>query len=310
MQSKYKFTIFTSCYNSESFITRLFHSLKAQSFTNFEWLIIDDCSTDATREILESIKQDAQFDVRIFYNDFNQMISSCCNFGVKNALGEFFLFLDHDDEIVPDALKRFNEIWQDIEPSKKLKLAGMMSNCQDQYGSSVVSELPEPPIITDFYNLYYNLGIKGEKFFCYLTSILRENNFSTIDRYVPELVMLLNISDQYDTYFFNENLRIYYMKQLNHQSLADKLDSDWKISFPKGMRHAKLEDLNRRSKKMLTKPILFFKTIVNFMRFSFHARIPFVQTITDLHSLMIKTLVILCSPIAKILYFIDRIKVN
>ena len=90
MELNYKFTIFTACFNSEPFINRLYESLKAQSFTDFEWLIIDDCSQDATRDILELIKIDAPFDVRIFYNDSNKMIASCCNFAVKNALGEFF----------------------------------------------------------------------------------------------------------------------------------------------------------------------------------------------------------------------------
>ena len=136
-----------------------------------------------------------------------------------------------------------------------------MSNCKDQFGNFVRDELPEPAIISDFYYIYYDLEIKGEKFFCYLTSILKENNFSIVDKYVPENVMLLNISDSYNTYFFNENLRIYHVNQDNHESLADRLALGWKIKFPIGMRYAKLQDLNRRSKKMVKKPMLFIKTI-------------------------------------------------
>ena len=72
MNSKYKFTIFTSCYNSEKFIHRLYNSLKSQSFRNFEWLIVDDFSNDSTTSILESIEREAPFDVRVFYNKSNQ----------------------------------------------------------------------------------------------------------------------------------------------------------------------------------------------------------------------------------------------
>ena len=310
MESSYKFTIFTACFNSEPFIKRLYESLRAQSFTDFEWLIIDDCSQDSTRDILATIEADAKFDVRIFYNDENQMIASCCNFAVENALGQFFLFLDHDDELLPNALERFNDIWNNIPSSKKPFLAGMMSNCQDQFGNYVDDELPNSPIITDFYSLYYDLGIKGEKFFCYLTSIMKEHNFSTVDRYVPENVVLLNISDHYNTYFFNENLRIYHIKQHNHESLADKLADGWKITFPKGMRHAKLEDINRRAHKMIFKPILFFKTLVNYIRFGIHGEIHFFQAVQDIKNIFNKLLVILLSPIAIILYFQDRSKLK
>ena len=155
MEANYKFTVFTSCFNSEPFINRLYESLKAQSFLQFEWLIVDDCSEDSTREILKNIEKEAPFDVRIFYNESNQMIASCCNFAVSNARGQFFLFLDHDDELVPNALERFDQVWQNIEPDQKSKLVGMMSNCQDQHGNYVDDELPEPPLITDFYSLYY-----------------------------------------------------------------------------------------------------------------------------------------------------------
>tara|TARA_B100000767_G_C19740597_1_gene526014 strand:+ start:497 stop:1429 length:933 start_codon:yes stop_codon:yes gene_type:complete len=310
MELNYKFTIFTACFNSEPFINRLYESLKAQSFTDFEWLIIDDCSQDATRDILELIKIDAPFDVRIFYNDSNKMIASCCNFAVKNTLGEFFLFLDHDDELLPHALERFDDIWNSIPLADKPALAGMMSNCQDQFGNFVDDELPNKPVITDFYSLYYDSGIQGEKFFCYLTSIMKEHNFSTVDRYVPENVMLLNISDSYDTYFFNENLRVYHMNQDNHESLADKLTDGWKIAFPKGMRHAKLEDINRRAHKMIYKPMLFLKTLVNYIRFGMHGEIYFFQATKDIQNQFIKFLIILLTPVAIILYLQDRSKLK
>jgi hypothetical protein len=139
---------------------------------------------------------------------------------------------------------------------------------------------------------------------------MKEHNFSTEDRYVPENVMLLNISDNYDTYFFNENLRIYHINQDNHESLADKLADGWKITFPKGMRYAKLEDINRRSHKMVYKPILFLKTLVNYARFGLHGEINFLQTINDIKNSFIKFLIILLMPVAIILYIQDRSKLK
>jgi hypothetical protein len=137
-----------------------------------------------------------------------------------------------------------------------------------------------------------------------------ENNFSVIDRYVPENVVLLNISDKYETYFFNENLRIYHVNQPDHESLSQKLTRGWKITFPLGMRHAKLEDLNRRSMKMIRDPFLFFSTIIHFYRFSLHANITFKESFDDLNSLVLKVLLCLIAPFSLLLYLMDKKKVK
>ena len=306
MEYDYKFTVFTSCYNSVKFLDRLYQSLEKQTYKNFEWLIIDDYSTDQTKELISSIKKKASFDINAFFNDSNKMISYCCNSAVKKAKGEFFLFLDHDDEIVPKALETFSNNWDGISEENKVNLAGMMSNCEDQFGNYVTDELPDS-LITDYYDLYYNKGIKGEKFFCYKTDILLKNNFSTVDRYVPENVILLNISDNYQTYFFNENLRIYHIKQDDHQSLNDKLEGEWKMQFPLGMRHAKLEDINRRYRKLVKKPILFFKTLVNFSRFSYHADLSMLNSLKDINKFHLKIFVALLFPIGILIAWREKL---
>ena len=85
MNSKYKFTIFTSCYNSEKFIHRLYDSLKAQSFKNFEWLIIDDFSDDSTKSIIESIER-SEFPgiYKVYYGDIQPLYVS--------ESGNYFMF--------------------------------------------------------------------------------------------------------------------------------------------------------------------------------------------------------------------------
>ena len=304
MNKAFEFTIFTPCFNSEMFIERTFNSLNNQSFKNFEWLIIDDCSTDRTLKILNEIKAKSKIKMHIVRNLSNKMVSYNCNQAVTLAKGKFFIFLGHDDELVPDALERFSSVWANIPLNDKDGLVGMMSNCMDENGVSVHDELPKTPLITDFYNMYYNFGVKGEKCFCYLTDIIAGQNFSIVDKYVPENVFLLDLSDNFNTYFFDENLRIYHMK---HQSFSNALQTESRIKYPLGMRYAKLRDLNRRSKKLRKKPILFFKTIINFIRFTFHAKIFFWQSVSEITSPTIKFLSILLSPVAWLLYIKDKL---
>jgi glycosyltransferase involved in cell wall biosynthesis len=304
MNKEFEFTIFTPCFNSEVFIERTFNSLSNQSFKSFEWLIIDDCSTDGTLKILNEIKAKSKIKIRIVKNSSNKMVSYNCNQAVTLAKGRFFIFLGHDDELVPNALERFHSVWANIPLIDKNGLVGMMSNCMDENGVFVHDELPNTPLITDFYDMYYNLGVKGEKCFCYLTDIIASQNFSTVDKYVPENVFLLDLSDNFNTYFFNENLRIYHIK---HQSFSNALQAESRIKYPIGMRYAKLRDLNRRLKKLRKKPILLFKTIINFIRFTFHAKIFFWQSVSEITSPTIKYLSISLSPVAWLLYIKDKL---
>lgn len=304
MHREYEFTIFTPCYNSKKFIMRTYQSLLNQTFKDFEWLIIDDFSSDGTQEAILELQKISELNINFTCNKENKMLAYNSNLAVQQSRGKFFLFLGHDDELVPHALERFFQVWHSIPSSNKKDLVGMMSNCMDEYGNFVDDELPDPPIITSFYDLYYNLGIKGEKFFCYLTYLMKKHNFSIVDKYVPENVMLLRLSDIYDTYFFNENLRIYHR---GHDSFTDDLQSMSKIKYPLGMRHAKLEDLNRRSHKMINHPILFFKTIINYARFSIHSGVSFYIIFQDLKTLTLKILVATLFPISILLYLKDRI---
>src|SRR6478735_4905926 len=64
MDYQYRFTVFTPTYNRASLLPRVYESLKRQSYRDFEWLIVDDGSTDATRELVESWLAGSPFPIR------------------------------------------------------------------------------------------------------------------------------------------------------------------------------------------------------------------------------------------------------
>lgn len=299
-----KFTIFTPCFNSSNFIERTYQSLLKQTFTDFEWLVIDDCSSDDTYKLLRSFKKENEVNISLHKNEENLMLARTCNKAVEIARGEFFIFLGHDDELTKNALQRFNEVWESLTITDKNNLVGMMANCVDETGLFVDDQLPEEPIITDYFNIYYNHGIQGEKCFCYLTNKILEENFSTVDKYVPENVMLLNLSDKYDTYFFNENLRIYHREHISFSDEVVRLNS---LKYSRGMMHAKQEDLNRRSKKLLDHRILFFKTMLNYLRFSMHSGINFLASLNRINSRLIRFFLIIIVPISFLVFIKDKV---
>lgn len=59
-------TVFTPTFNRANFLHRLFLSLEAQVFDDFEWIVVDDGSTDNTSEVMSSIMEKASFPIKFF----------------------------------------------------------------------------------------------------------------------------------------------------------------------------------------------------------------------------------------------------
>ena len=85
MNKEYEFTVFSPCYNSEKFIRRTFESLKNQTFKNFEWLVIDDCSSDATLDILNQLKAAQKALASVETNILETHLESCVTSAIKNS---------------------------------------------------------------------------------------------------------------------------------------------------------------------------------------------------------------------------------
>ena len=100
------FTVFTPTYNRAYTLHRVYESLKAQTYRDFEWLIVDDGSNDNTRELIQKWQNESLFSIRYIYQQ-NSGKHIAFNRAVREAKGELFLTLDSDDACVEEALERF-----------------------------------------------------------------------------------------------------------------------------------------------------------------------------------------------------------
>ena len=99
-----KVSIVTPCYNSAEFLEVTFKAVTSQSFTDWEWLLVDDQSSDDTFKMLE-VLQSRDKRIKIFRNIENSGASFSRNRGIDNASGELIAFLDADDLWNVDKLK-------------------------------------------------------------------------------------------------------------------------------------------------------------------------------------------------------------
>lgn len=106
------FSIITPTYNRGEELQRAGKSVFSQSFDDFEWIIIDDGSEDNTEEVLLNFN-----DIRLKYENLSKGkgINRSRNRGIDLAKGRYILFLDSDDELLPDALINLKKLWENAD---------------------------------------------------------------------------------------------------------------------------------------------------------------------------------------------------
>lgn len=103
MKSTPLVTVFTPVYNLEKYIEQTIRSILLQTFTNFEYIIIDDSSVDSSIEIIKKINDPR---IRLIQNKTNKGIAYNRNLAIKEAKGEYLAMIDGDDLALPTRLEK------------------------------------------------------------------------------------------------------------------------------------------------------------------------------------------------------------
>ena len=96
-----RLTIFTPAYNRAYILPKLYESLCVQTCQDFEWLIVDDGSTDHTKELVEAWMKDGKVAIRYLYQD-NSGKMMAHNKAVRESMAELFMCIDSDDHLCSD----------------------------------------------------------------------------------------------------------------------------------------------------------------------------------------------------------------
>lgn len=108
------FTVFTATFNRGYILPKLYDSLKKQEIMDFEWLVIDDGSSDGTEQLfLQWIHDETMFPIRYMKKD-NGGKPRAINYGIQYAKGEYFFMVDSDDTLKPDALSKMKQWCKEI----------------------------------------------------------------------------------------------------------------------------------------------------------------------------------------------------
>jgi glycosyltransferase involved in cell wall biosynthesis len=213
------FTVFTPVYNRRDLIYRVWDSLRAQTFRDFEWIIVDDGSADNVAELIAQYAREADFPI-IFRTQPNGGKHIAWNRGVELARGELFVSADSDDGFIPTALERFKFWWQSVSEAERQKLSGINVLCQDPGTGAVIGSLyPQSPMLSQNLELAHVHRMSGEKWGVVRTDLLRQIPFpedaSLRRNYLSENYLWLRLARAHQVLCVNEPLRLYYRDAAN-----------------------------------------------------------------------------------------------
>lgn len=259
------FTVFTPTYNRAHTLQRVFDSLKAQNCHDFEWVVVDDGSTDGTRKLIDEWQKSADFPI-VYKLQPNSGKHIAFNKGVLLAKGSLFLPIDSDDAFMPDALEKMLYWWQQIPVSQRHQFTGIVTLCQYENGHVCGDKFAQTPLDTNALDLRYKHKKRGETWGFHRTEILKQYPFPADKavRFVPENIVWDAIASKYKIRCINEPLRIFYQDSGNQITKANpKKKALVKDYF--------LQLLNRDLRYFFDDPKTFFKWAVLYVRYSLHA---------------------------------------
>ena len=230
MHFKHRFTVFTPCYNSETFIHRVFESLDKQTFKDFEWYVINDGSFDRTNELIIKYIKEVKFSV-VYHNlQKNQGLHRNINQAIRDAKGEFLILLGHDDEMMPDALETFDYILKKYDDPE---ISAVYALAMDQNRKLVGKKYPKDEFVSDYWTQFFHYENEAEKFQCFRSSYLKEFyplNTSQ-DKALPSAWLWGMLGTKYKAVFINKVLRIYYTNVPTSITNNQKRDQNPKMIF-------------------------------------------------------------------------------
>lgn len=289
-------SIFTPTYNRAHTIHRVWNSLIVQTYTDFEWVIIDDGSVDGIDDIVKRYKIEASFPIIYFKFSENRGKHIATNKALELATRKFFVVADSDDAFTPDALQFFMDGWESIPLSESEKYCGIRACCMDQFGTRVSDILSMEPLISSMADAFFIHKFRKESWCMVRTDLHRNWLFPDdhIDNFYPEGIIWSKMSEHHLLRFYNKATRIYYVGQGDNTSLMNT-NIPYKKKIKRNITIGSF--LFQDNTKYITKDIpYFFKASVVYSCYAFLNR-SFIVELCAIKNNLAKGIFLLGSPI-------------
>ncbi len=206
-----KITVFTPTYNRAYILENLYRSLQRQSFHDFEWLIVDDGSTDNTEELVATWHSEDNFFPIRYYKKENGGKCAAINYALDFAEGLLFLTVDSDDYLTDDALQKISDWESSIHDLNVFcGVSGNLGTSPTDTPNQIFHANYQDATLLDRYH-----NIDGERAFAFYTEIHKNYRYPIFDneRFITEAVVWNRMAnDGYSMRFYNDIICVYEYK--------------------------------------------------------------------------------------------------
>ena len=170
-----RFSIITPIYNSSRFLPELYENMKKKhkNFKSFEWILVNDCSTDNSADEMDKIKNDdPPFTIKTINLDKNHYGAMSTITASKVAEGDYVIILDADDFLVDDGLLIFDNLIERYKHNENF--VGVCGRCQDLKGNFLGTRFLDEEVYSNELYIRHVLKIKGEMLQCTKREVIQE----------------------------------------------------------------------------------------------------------------------------------------
>jgi len=199
-------TVFTPAFNRAYCIDQLYDSLLRQTKKNFTWLVVDDGSTDNTKELIEKWQKERKIDIQYIYQE-NQGMHGAHNTAYANIDTELNVCIDSDDFMTDNAIELILDKWKTIED--KSNIAGIVGLDIDKKGNVIGRKIPDNVNYSTYYDIRNVHKAIGDKKLVMRTDIVKKYPKYPLfknERFVPLGTLHFMIDQDYKLACLNEAL--------------------------------------------------------------------------------------------------------
>lgn len=202
-----KISILTPTYNRANLLNKLYESLVKNSKydINIEWLIMNDGSTDETKNVIKKFIAENKIEIKYFEQE-NQGKMVSINKLVEKATGDLIIDCDSDDYFTEDAFKIINEEYKNNKNENNIY--GLCFLKYDQDGKNMGNNFKNKK--TTMFDLYFKEGETGEKAIVFFSSIRKQykHELEHNERFVTEARMYHKLDEKYKMICINKPIMI------------------------------------------------------------------------------------------------------
>lgn len=298
-------TVFTPTYNRAHTLDRLHASLLQQKADLFEWLVVDDGSTDSTPELLEKLTKASPFSVRVIRQP-NGGKHVAHNRAVAAATGQLTIVLDSDDELLPDAVENLWKAWMTIPESERSGYAGIIGNSVDEGGTIAGKPFPRDVLDAHWIEMAASGKHIGDKLPCYRTDLLREFPFpgEAQKDLVPEGTVWCQLGQRYWIRYVNISVLLVHHDPTDKHSMMARARTTGAAAY--GQRAYALVVIEHASRNIRRWPLFFARHAVLIVKSSFHLEIGVSDQFRALPGLVARLLWLLALPIGYVRWVVEK----